>query len=169
MAAISSLVMPGSMSNAPTFPWTTTALLCKNSLSCVNTPSATCLSMDLLPLVVCNRFPQAARLHSALLQPLVTPSPLATLCSPLHSGVIALLRCPVQHSVLAPPRNPPRELFIAQPVANIVQPLVGPLPFQIGQRFPQWRILAQCRQFAEKQRLSPVLGQALGQPRRAPT
>jgi hypothetical protein len=46
------------------------------------------------------------------------------------------------HSSLAPPRNPPRELFIAQPVAYLFQPLVGPLPFQIGQRFLQWHILA---------------------------
>ena len=61
------------------------------------------------------------------------------------------------HSSLAPPRNPPGELFIAQPVADIFQPLVGALPFQIGERFLQWHILAQCRQFAEKLRLSPVL------------
>ena len=71
------------------------------------------------------------------------------------------------NSSLAPPRNPPGELFIAQPVADLFQPRVRALPFQIGERFLQWHILAQCSQFAEKQRLSPVLGQALGQARRA--
>src|SRR6266536_673248 len=71
------------------------------------------------------------------------------------------------HSSLAPPRNPPGELFIAQPVADLRQPRVCALPFQIGERFLQWHILAQCRQCAEKQRLSPVLLQALGQPRGA--
>src|SRR5260370_10330714 len=69
------------------------------------------------------------------------------------------------NSSLAPPRNPPGELFIAQSVADIFQPLVGTLPFQIGERFLQWHILAQCRQFAEKQRLSPMLRQPLRQPR----
>ena len=66
------------------------------------------------------------------------------------------------NSALAPPRNPPRELFIAQPVADIFQPLVGPLPFQIGQRFLEGHILAQRSQFTKKQRLSPVLRQTLG-------
>src|ERR1700686_3145557 len=69
------------------------------------------------------------------------------------------------HSSLAPPRNPPGELFIAQLVANLFQPRVCALPFQIGERFQEWHILAQCRQLAEKQGLSPVLRQALGQPR----
>ncbi|MDQ6661758.1 MAG: hypothetical protein M3Z24_12435 [Chloroflexota bacterium] len=67
------------------------------------------------------------------------------------------------HSSLAPPRNPPGELFIAQPVADIFQPRVCALPFQIGERFLQWHVLAQCSQCAEKQGLSPVLRQALGQ------
>src|SRR5260221_14676707 len=62
------------------------------------------------------------------------------------------------NSSLAPPRNPPGELFISQPVADIFQPLVGALPFQIRDRFLQWHILAQCTQFAEKQPLSPLLG-----------
>ena len=39
------------------------------------------------------------------------------------------------NSSLAPPRNPPGELFIAQPVADIFQPRVCALPFQIGERF----------------------------------
>ena len=73
----------------------------------------------------------------------------------------------LSNSSLAPPRNPPGELFIAQPVADLFQPRVGALPFQFGKRFQEWHILAQCRQFAEQQRLSPVLRQALGQPRRA--
>ncbi len=72
------------------------------------------------------------------------------------------------HSSLAPPRNPPGELFITQPVADLFQPRVCALPFQIGQRFLQGHILAQCRQCAEQQRLRPVLRQALGQPRGAP-
>src|SRR5690242_14345722 len=71
---------------------------------------------------------------------------LATLGSHFLSGVIALAS-----SALAPPRNPPKEFFIAQPVTDIFQPLVGPLPFQIGQRFLHWHILSQRRQFAEKQ------------------
>src|ERR1700686_1738743 len=65
------------------------------------------------------------------------------------------------HSSPPPPRNPPGELFIAQPVADLFQPRVCALPFQIGERFQEWHILAQCSQCAEKQRLSPVLGQAL--------
>ena len=71
------------------------------------------------------------------------------------------------NSSLAPPRNPPGELFIAQPVADLFQPRVCALPFQIGERFQEWHILAQGRQCAEKQRLSPVLRQARGQARRA--
>src|SRR5579875_1788915 len=47
--------MPGSMSNTPTEPCTTTALLCKNSLSWIHTPSATCCNIEFLSLVVCNR------------------------------------------------------------------------------------------------------------------
>src|SRR5215469_8819136 len=43
------------MSNTPTRPCTTTALLRQNSLSWISTPSATCLSMGLLPLVVGSR------------------------------------------------------------------------------------------------------------------
>src|SRR6266700_7345216 len=38
------------------------------------------------------------------------------------------------HSSLAPPRNPPGELFITQPVADLFQPRVCALPFQIGER-----------------------------------
>src|SRR5260370_18819678 len=72
------------------------------------------------------------------------------------------------HSSLAPPRNPPGELFIAQPVADLFQPRVCALPFQLAERFQEWHILAQCRQFAEKHRLSPPLAQALGQPPRPP-
>src|SRR5260221_2513931 len=72
------------------------------------------------------------------------------------------------NSSLAPPRNPPGELFIAQPVADIFQPLVAALPLQIGEPFLQWHILAQFRQFAENQRLSPVLRHAICQAPRAP-
>src|SRR6266516_7187552 len=75
---------------------------------------------------------------------------------------------PMDSRSLAPPWNPPGELFIAQPVADLFQPLVCALPFQVGERFLEWHILAQCRQCAEKQRLSPVLRQALGQARGAP-
>jgi hypothetical protein len=39
------------------------------------------------------------------------------------------------HSSLAPPRNTPGKLFIAQPVADLFQPRVCALPFQIGERF----------------------------------
>src|SRR5260221_5265058 len=87
---------------------------------------------------------------------------------PLASLKLLLRFFALPNSPLAPPRNPPGELFIAQPVADIFQPLVGALPFQIGERFLQWHILAQCSQFAEKQRLRPVLGQAPGQPHAAP-
>src|SRR5260221_13906570 len=108
--------MPGSMSNTPALPCTTTALLCKNALSCVSTPSVTCLSMGLLPLVVCNRFPRAVRLHRALLghssSPRYVVKPPPVRCH----GALAL-----PHSARAPPRNPPRELVIAQPVADLVQ------------------------------------------------
>jgi hypothetical protein len=38
-------------------------------------------------------------------------------------------------SSLAPPGNPPGELFIPQQVADLFQPLVGALPLQIGERF----------------------------------
>jgi hypothetical protein len=41
------------------------------------------------------------------------------------------------HSSLAPPRNPPGELVIAQPVADLFQPRVCALPLQIGERFLQ--------------------------------
>src|SRR5258708_12118504 len=54
------------------------------------------------------------------------------------------------NSSLAPPRNPPGELFIAQPVADIFQPLVGALPFQIGERFLQCHILPPRPHFPEK-------------------
>src|SRR5438067_6858229 len=47
------------------------------------------------------------------------------------------------HSSLAPPRHPPGELFIAQPLTDLVEPRVGALPFQIGKRFLEWHILAQ--------------------------
>jgi hypothetical protein len=39
------------------------------------------------------------------------------------------------HSALAPPRNPPGELVITQPVADLVEPRVCALPLQIGERF----------------------------------
>ncbi|HEY6541877.1 MAG TPA: hypothetical protein VIZ18_13110, partial [Ktedonobacteraceae bacterium] len=68
------------------------------------------------------------------------------------------------HSSLAPPGNPPGELVIAEPVADLVEPRVCALPFQLGERFHEWHILPQRGQSAEQQRLSPVLGQALGQP-----
>ena len=42
--AISSPQTPGSMSNTPARPCTTTALLWQNSLSWIRTPFATCLS-----------------------------------------------------------------------------------------------------------------------------
>src|SRR4051812_29338926 len=42
------MVIPGSMSNTPSRPCTTTALLCRNSLWWISTPSATCLSTRLL-------------------------------------------------------------------------------------------------------------------------
>src|SRR5256712_13556170 len=91
---------------------------------------------------------------------------------PMDSRSLASLKLLLRFSALtnsslAPPRNPPEEHFIAQPVTDIFQPLAGALPFQTGERFLQWHILAQCSQFAEKQRLSPVLRQALGQARRA--
>src|SRR4030095_12756420 len=47
MATISSPVIPGSMSNTPASPCTTTALLSMNSLSWASTPFATCFSMSL--------------------------------------------------------------------------------------------------------------------------
>src|SRR5262245_49718111 len=47
MHASSSSRTPGSMSKAPARPCTTTALLCRNSLSWTSTPSATWLSTDL--------------------------------------------------------------------------------------------------------------------------
>ncbi|HEU5381334.1 MAG TPA: hypothetical protein VFV38_38400 [Ktedonobacteraceae bacterium] len=74
--------------------------------------------------------------------------------------LLRLLALP--HASLAPPRNPSGECFIAQLVAHLFQPSVRPLLLQIGEHFLQWHILAQGRQFAEKQRLSPVLGQAFG-------
>ena len=43
------------MSNTPARPCTTTVLFWSNSLWWTSTPSATCVSMGLLPLVVCNR------------------------------------------------------------------------------------------------------------------
>src|ERR1700738_1296430 len=46
------------------------------------------------------------------------------------------------HSSLAPPGNPPGELVIAQPVADLVEPLVCALPLEIGERFLQGHILA---------------------------
>jgi hypothetical protein len=54
--AISESWTPGSMSNTPAGPSTTTALLCTNSLLWTSTPSATCLSTGgLLPLAICDR------------------------------------------------------------------------------------------------------------------
>src|SRR5581483_11878667 len=50
-ASISEPSTPGSMSNTPVRPCTTTALLWQNSLWWISTPSATCLSTGLLPLV----------------------------------------------------------------------------------------------------------------------
>src|SRR5258708_23780042 len=92
---------------------------------------------------------------------------------PMDSRSLASLRLLLRffalpNSSLAPPRNPPGELFIPQPVADIFQPIVGALPLQIRERFLQSHILAQCSQFAAKQRLSPLLCQALGPPRRSP-
>src|SRR6476660_9639584 len=84
--------MPGSMSNTPAFPCTTTALLCKNSLSCVNTTSATCFSMGILPLVVCDRLHRAVRLYSAFMALfLVTHIHLAPSCS--HPFLVSLRSC----------------------------------------------------------------------------
>ena len=81
---------------------------------------------------------------------------------------LLLLFYALPHSSLAPLRHPPGELVIAEPVADLVEPRVCALPFQIGERFQEWHILAQGRQCAEKQGLSPVLHQARGQPRGAP-
>src|SRR5216683_6674605 len=77
-----------------------------------------------------------------------------------QSHMVGHLPFALPHSSLAPPRNPPGELFIAQPVADLFQPRVCALPLQIGERFQEWHILPQCRQCAEKQGLSPVLRQA---------
>src|SRR5260221_11991034 len=75
---------------------------------------------------------------------------------PMDSRSLDLLKLSLRffalpNSSLRPPRNPPGDLFIAQPVADIFQPRVCALLFQIGERFLQWHILAQCSQFAEKQ------------------
>src|SRR5215207_1825618 len=54
-AAISSPVIPGSMSNTPARPCTTTALFWSNSLWWNSTPSVTCANMEPLPFVGCSR------------------------------------------------------------------------------------------------------------------
>ena len=51
----------------------------------------------------------------------------------------------LHNSSLVPPGNPHGELIIAQPVAEIFQPLIGPLPLEIGERFLERHILAQGR------------------------
>src|SRR5215469_15567934 len=94
------------MSNTPARPCTTTALLWQNSLSWISTPSTTCLSTGLLPLVVCNRL---SRRYYLAVHGDGQPQPLLRLQDASHRLLTDLVQS-------APGGPPPPGARLVQPV-----------------------------------------------------